>query len=173
MSTHKEYALIAILATAAIVGVGPAFGFCPPDCTPKTNYTAGLMTGSNATTVQPIIIPTTLPLSLSTDKTVYDRQSVIDVTGHVQNVISGLPVTLRVSDSLGNVVQVSQLTVDNSGNFETKFNTSSPLWARGGTYTTLVQYGEQKGRRMQQEQFSIVPVVVEHQVANQISSQLL
>ncbi len=155
MSTHKEYALIAILATAAIVGVGPAFGFCPPDCTPKTNYTAGLMTGSNATTVQPIIIPTTLPLSLSTDKTVYDRQSVIDVTGHVQNVISGLPVTLRVSDSLGNVVQVSQLTVDNSGNFETKFNTSSPLWARGGTYTIYAQYGVQQGMRMAQVQISI------------------
>src|SRR5574337_437029 len=155
MSTHKEYALIAILATAAIVGVGPAFGFCPPDCTPKTNYTAGLMTGSNVTTVQPIIIPATLPLSLSTDKTSYDRQSVVDVTGHVQNVISGLPVTLRVSDSLGNIVQVSQLTVDSSGNFETKFNTSSPLWARGGTYTIYAQYGVQQGMRMAQTQISI------------------
>ena len=155
MSTHKEYALIAILATAAIVGVGPAFGFCPPDCTPKANYTEGLMTGGNAANVQPIIIPATLPLSLSTDKTTYDRQSVIDVTGHVQNVISGLPVTLRISDSLGNVVQVSQLTVDNSGNFETKINTSSPLWTRGGLYTIYAQYGVQQGMRMAQIQFSI------------------
>ncbi len=155
MSTHKEYALIAILATAAIVGVGPAFGFCPPDCTPKANYTAGLMAGGNVTTVQPIIISETLPLSLSTDKTTYDRQSVIDVTGHVQNVISGLPVTLRISDSLGNIVQVNQLTVDNNGNFETKINTSSPLWTRGGIYTIYAQYGVQQGMRMAQIQFSI------------------
>ncbi len=155
MSTHKEYALIAILATAAIVGVSPAFGYCPPDCAPKTNYTMGLITGTNVTTDQPIIIPTALPLSLSTDKTVYDRQSVINVTGNVQNIIVGLPVTLRVSDSLGNIVQVSQLTVDNSGNFETKFNTSSPLWARGGTYTIYAQYGVQQGMRMVKTQITI------------------
>jgi len=155
MSTHKEYALIAILATAAIVGVGPAFGFCPPDCAPKANYTAGLMAGNNTTTVQPIIIPVTLPLSLTTDKTTYDRQSTILVTGHVQNIISGLPVTLRVSDSSGNVVDVEQLTVDNSGNFQTKINTSSPLWTSGGTYTIYAQYGIQQGMRQTQTQFSI------------------
>ncbi|MDE1862060.1 MAG: PEFG-CTERM sorting domain-containing protein [Thaumarchaeota archaeon] len=159
MSTHKEYALIAILATAAIVGVGPAFGYCPPDCTPKTNYTAGLMTGNNVTTVQPIVIPVSLPLSLTTDKTTYDRQSVVDVTGHVQNVIPGLPVTLRVSDSLGNIVEVSQLTVDNKGNFETKFDTSSPLWSRGGTYTIYAQYGVQQGLRMAQTQITIGTVI--------------
>ena len=155
MSTHKEYALIAILATAAIVGVSPAFGFCPPECTPKTNYTAGLMTGNNVTTVQPIIIPATLPLSLTTDKTVYDQKSVVDVTGHVQNIIPGLPVTLRVSDSLGNIVEVSQLTIDNQGNFETKFDTSSPLWSRGGTYTIYAQYGVQQGLRMAQKQIIV------------------
>ncbi|MGI0046767.1 MAG: PEFG-CTERM sorting domain-containing protein [Nitrosotalea sp.] len=155
MSTHKEYALIAILATAAIVGVGPAFGFCPPDCAPKSNYTASLMAGSNVTTVQPIVIPVTLPLSVSTDKTTYDRQSVIDVTGHVQNIISGLPVTLRVSDSLGNIVDVDQLTIDGSGNFQTTINTSSPLWTSGGTYTIYAQYGVQQGMRTAQTQFSI------------------
>ena len=155
MSTHKEYALIAILATAAIVGVGPAFGFCPPDCTSRANYTAALMAGGNASTVQPIIIPTTIPLSLSTDKTTYDRQSIVDVTGHVQSVISGLPVTIRVSDPMGNIVQVSQITLDNSGNFEVKYNTSSPLWARGGTYTIYAQYGVQQGMRIAQKQITV------------------
>ena len=155
MSTHKEYALIAILATAAIVGVGPAFGYCPPTCAPGSNYTAGLMSGSNVTTVQPIVIPVTLPLSVSTDKTTYDRQSTITVTGHVKNVIPGLPVTMRVSDSLGNIVQVDQLTVDSSGNFNTTLNTSSPLWTNSGTYTIYTQYGVQQGLRIAQTQFSI------------------
>ncbi len=155
MSTHKEYALIAILATAAIVGVGPAFGFCPPDCAPKSSYTTGLMTGSNTTTVQPIVIPPTLPLYVTTDKTTYDRQSTILVTGYVANQIPGQPVTMRISDPLGNFVEVNQLTVDNSGNFQAKINTSSPLWNADGTYTIYVQYGSQQGMRTYQTQFSI------------------
>ena len=155
MSTHKEYALIAILVTAAVVGVGPALGYCPPDCTPKANYTQDLITGSNTTTVQPIIIPATLPLSLSTDKTVYSSQAVVDVTGHVANVIPNVPITLRVISSEGNVVYVNQLTPDASGNFEAKISTSSPLWTSSGAYTLYAQYGVQQGMRMAQTQFSI------------------
>ncbi len=154
--SNKEYALIAILATAAVVCVGPAFGVgCTPPCTPRANYTTELMTGSNTTTVQPIVIPPALPLSVTTDKTTYDRQSIILVTGHVANQIPGQPVTMRVSDPLGNFVEVDQLTVDSSGNYQTKINTSSPLWTTSGTYTIYVQYGSQQGMRTDQTQFSI------------------
>jgi predicted secreted protein with PEFG-CTERM motif len=62
---------------------------------------------------------------------------------------------MRISDPLGNFVQVNQLTVDNSGNFEAKINTSSPLWTASGTYTIYVQYGSQQGMRTAQTQFSI------------------
>ena len=155
MSTHKEYALIAILATAAIVGVGPAFGYCPPDCAPKSDYTAGLMAGSNATNVQAIVIPPAFPITVTTDKPTYDRQSTIVVTGNVLNPIPGQPVTLRISDPHGNYVQINQVTVDNSGDFQAKINTSSPLWTSDGTYTILAQYGSQQGLRTAQTQFSI------------------
>ncbi len=155
MSTHKEYALIAILATVAIVGVGPAFGFCPPTCAPKSDYTAGLAAGGNSTNVQAIVIPTAFPISVTTDKPTYDRQSTILVTGNVQNPIPGQAVTLRVSDPLGNFVQVNQVTVDNNGNFQAKISTSSPLWKSDGTYTILAQYGSQQGLRTAQTQFSI------------------
>ena len=87
MSTHKEYALIAILATEAIVGIGPAFGYCPPDCAPKSDYTGGLMTGSNSTNVQAIVIPPAFPITVTTDKPTYDRQSTIVETGSVLNPI--------------------------------------------------------------------------------------
>ena len=155
MSTHKEYALIAILVTAAIVGVGPAFGDCPPDCTPKANYTQNLITGSNTTTVQPIIIPTVLPLSLMTDKAMYNKDSVVSVTGHVANVIPNVPITIRVVDSQGNIVYVNQIAPDTSGNFAAKISTASPLWTSSGTYTLYAQYGVQQGMRMAQTQFSI------------------
>ena len=68
MSTHKEYALIAILATIAVVGVVPAFADCPPDCLPKATYNPFTASG-------PI-----LPISVTTDKSTYDHNSIIMVS---------------------------------------------------------------------------------------------
>ncbi len=96
MSTHKEYALIAILATAAVIGILPAFA-----------QSAGSSQISPGTGSQQI-----LPISVSTDKDVYDRQSIVIVTGHVQNAIGGQAVTMKVSDPTGNVVQVNQTNIE-------------------------------------------------------------
>ncbi len=133
MSTHKEYALIAILATAAVVGIMPAFAVSPAD----TMYQSQI---SPSTVSQQM-----LPITVSTDKNTYDRQSTIIVTGHVQNSIAGQAVTIKVSDPNGNIVEVDQLTLDNNGNFQDKVNTSSPLWSAGGTYTLYAQAGSQQG----------------------------
>jgi predicted secreted protein with PEFG-CTERM motif len=133
MSTHKEYALIAILATAAVVGVVPAFAISPADTTHSSQISPS--TGSQQI----------LPIAVSTDKNAYDRQSTIIVTGHVQNSIAGQAVTMKVSDPHGSVVEVNQLTLDNNGDFQTKINTSSPLWSSGGTYTIYVQAGSEQG----------------------------
>src|SRR5690349_20512768 len=130
MSTHKEYALIAILATAAAVSILPAFAQSPAD----TNaHNANMLSSTGSQQI--------LPISVSTDKDTYDRQSTIIVIGHVLEPITGQSVTMKVSDPSGNVVEVDQLTVDNNGDFQKKINTSSPLWTLGGTYTIYVQYG--------------------------------
>jgi predicted secreted protein with PEFG-CTERM motif len=132
MSTHKEYALIAILATAAVIGIIPAFAQSAADTSSSQN---SFGTGSQQI----------LPIAVSTDKDVYDRQSIVIVTGHVQNAIAGQAVTMKVSDPTGKIVQVNQLTLDNNGDFQDKINTSSPLWSSGGTYTISVQAGAQQG----------------------------
>ncbi len=142
MSTHKEYALIAILATAAVVGILPVFA--SSDTTTDSSQISPSSTGSQI-----------LPIAVSTDKDTYDRQSTIIVTGHVQNAITGNSVTMKVSDPTGKVVEVNQLTVDNNGNFNTKINTSSPLWSSGGTYTIYVQYGAQQGLLSTTTQFTL------------------
>jgi len=142
MSTHKEYALIAILATAAVIGIIPAFAQSTADTSSSQN--------SPGTGSQQI-----LPIAVSTDKDVYDRQSVVIVTGHVQNAIAGQAVTMKVSDPTGKIVQVNQLTLDNNGNFQDKINTSSPLWSSGGTYTIYVQAGAQQGLLSTTTQFSL------------------
>src|SRR5713101_3784934 len=144
MSTHKEYALIAILAMAAVVGILPSFAQSPAD-----TYANSASTLSSTWSQQ------ILPISVSTDKDVYDRQSTIIVTGHVLSPITGQTVTMKVSDPEGGVVEVDQLTVDNNGDFQTKINTSSPLWTVGGTYTIYVQYGAQQGLHTDTTEFSM------------------
>ncbi|MDE1770829.1 MAG: PEFG-CTERM sorting domain-containing protein [Thaumarchaeota archaeon] len=96
-----------------------------------------------------------LPIAVSTDKNVYDRQSIVIVTGHVQNSIAGQAVTMKVSDPTGKIVQVNQLTLDNNGDFQDKINTSSPLWSSGGTYTISVQAGAQQGLLSTTTQFTL------------------
>ncbi|MDR3782430.1 MAG: PEFG-CTERM sorting domain-containing protein, partial [Candidatus Nitrosotalea sp.] len=142
MSTHKEYALIAILVTAAVIGIIPVFAQSAVDTSSSQN--------SPGTGSQQI-----LPIAVSTDKDVYDRQSIVIVTGHVQNSIAGQAVTMKVSDPTGKIVQVNQLTLDNNGNFQDKINTSSPLWSSGGMYTIYVQAGAQQGLLSTTTQFSL------------------
>jgi predicted secreted protein with PEFG-CTERM motif len=140
MSTHKEYALIAILATAAVIGILPAFA----------QSEAGSSQISPSTGFQQI-----LPIAVSTDKDVYDRQSTVIVTGHVQNAIAGQAVTMKVSDPTGKIVEVNQPTLNSNGDFQTKIDTSSPLWTSGGIYTISVQAGAQQGLLSTTTQFTL------------------
>jgi len=140
MSTHKEYALIAILATIAVVGVVPAFA----QWQMLPSGTSNPMPSEN----------TPIPLTVSTDKATYDHNSIIMVSGHVRNPYPGQQITLRVSDPSGSIVQVSQLTLDNNGDFGTKLTTASPLWTKSGVYTIFAQYGNQQGTSAQ-VQFTI------------------
>ena len=132
MSTHKEYALIAVLATIAVVGMVPAFA-------QWQNLNSGSLNPAHPEATTPI------PVTVSTDKTAYDHNSIVVVSGHVTNPYPGQQVTLRVSDSTGKIVQVTQLVLDNNGDFGTKINTASPLWTKGGVYTIFAQYGNPQG----------------------------
>ena len=135
MSTHKEYALIAILATAAIIGVVPAFAAYNP-------YLACPDCDDNATIQQ---IPS-IPISVTTDKTVYDHVSKIMISGHVARPNPGQDVTVKITSPSGNVVSTSQLTVDSNGDFSTTVSTAGNLWFENGGYTIKVQQGDEQAR---------------------------
>ena len=127
MSTHKEYALIAILATAAIMGAIPAFAANEQAC--PNCY------GVEDTGMQ-------LPISVWTDKAVYNQPDTIQVGGHVRDPNPNVDVALKVVGPTGNLVKVDQLMVDDNGDFETTLSTASPLWTKSGAYTISVQYGK-------------------------------
>jgi predicted secreted protein with PEFG-CTERM motif len=137
MSTHKEYALIAILATAAVVGVMPAFADNPYLACPDCNDTSSNIPSSP------------IPMSVTTDKTMYDHNSVIMVSGHVKNPYPGQDVAMKVISPSGNVVYAAQLTLDSNGDFSTKVNTASTLMAEDGQYTIYVQQGDEQARTNQ------------------------
>ena len=135
MSTHKEYALIAILATAAVIGVVPAFATDNPyRACPDCNDT------SNTQQVPPIAI------TVTTDKPVYDHNSQIMITGHVANPYPGQDVAVKITSPSGNVVTAAQLTLDNNGDFATKISTAGNLWFENGQYTITVQQGDEQAR---------------------------
>ncbi len=127
MSTHKEYALIAILATAAATGVIPAFAAGEDACPDCIGFEDAEMQ---------------LPISVWTDKAVYNQPDTIQVGGHVRDPNPNVDVTLKVVGPSGNLVKVDQLMIDDNGDFETTLSTASPLWTKSGIYTISVQYGK-------------------------------
>ena len=137
MSTHKEYALIAILATAAVVGVVPAFADNPYLACPDCNDTSSNIPSSP------------IPMTVTTDKTVYDHNPVILVSGHVKNPYPGQDVAMKVISPSGNVVAAAQLSLDSNGDFSTRINTASPLMTESGQYTIYVQQGDEQARTNQ------------------------
>jgi len=147
MSTHKEYALIAILATAAVVGVVPAFADNPYLACPDCNDTSSNIPSSP------------IPITVTTDKTMYDHNSVILVSGHVKNPYPGQDVATKVISPSGNVVAAAQLSLDSNGDFSTTINTASPLMTENGQYTIYVQQGDEQARTNQVVfQLASVPV---------------
>ncbi|MDH5415667.1 MAG: PEFG-CTERM sorting domain-containing protein [Nitrosopumilus sp.] len=82
-----------------------------------------------------------IPISVWTDKTEYNHNEIITVTGQVANIASGYPVTVTVVSPLNSIVTVNQITVAADKSFETTLNTASAMWKHDGTYTIKVNYG--------------------------------
>jgi len=92
----------------------------------------------------PIFAQTETPVSIWTDKSSYDHNSVINVQGKVANIRPGADITIRITGPTGNIVTVDQVKVNSDGTFQTTFNTSGILWKFDGTYVIKATYGPQE-----------------------------
>jgi len=80
-------------------------------------------------------------LSIETDSDVYDRSSIITVTGQIANIDPNyLAVALKVISPNGNIAGVAQPEVNTDGNFVGIFNTSGYAWINNGTYEITATY---------------------------------
>ena len=132
MGIRKYYFLILLLVPILIsVSVNDVFALeqACPDCEAEGAIT------SEEELLQKV------PISVWTDKSLYNHESTIRVDGQVANIRAGTPVTLTVISPTNNIVTQDQLTVDGDGNYGITLSTAGNLWKYDGIYTIRVQYG--------------------------------
>ena len=79
-------------------------------------------------------------IELTADNTAYQEGDVITITGTIEKVIPGMPVTLQVFFEK-NLIQVSQVKVSQDGEFTDTFTAAGPQWQNEGTVIIKSDYG--------------------------------
>ncbi|MDE1763861.1 MAG: PEFG-CTERM sorting domain-containing protein [Thaumarchaeota archaeon] len=103
-------------------------------------------TTSASNTITPTT-PTTPSITVSTDRGSYLIGDTIVISGQVQAVVPGTPLTIQILNPNNNLVHVDQIAVSSDGKYtDSAIKAScspdqSCLWTTSGTYTVKVQYG--------------------------------
>ena len=79
-------------------------------------------------------------ISLTSDNTAYQEGDVITITGSIEKVIPGMPVSLQILFEK-NLIQVSQVNVSQDVKFTDTFTAAGPQWQNEGTVTIKANYG--------------------------------
>ena len=79
-------------------------------------------------------------ITLTSDNTAYQEGDVITITGTIEKVIPGMPVSLQVFFEK-NLIQVSQVNVSQDGKFTDTFRAAGPQWQNEGTIIIKANYG--------------------------------
>ena len=137
MKTRTSYVAIAILAIAAGLSAIPAFGQQLP-CPGCLDIDVREYAKESFQSKQPV--------SVNTDKTMYDHDSMISITGLVSAIRPGTDVGLIVigPPPFNNIVKIDQIKVQSDRTFSTTISTAGELWKYDGTYTIKVTYGSQE-----------------------------
>ena len=79
-------------------------------------------------------------IELKSDNTAYEEGDIITITGTVEKVIPGMPISLQVFFGT-NLIQVSQVKVSQDGQFSDTFTAAGPQWNNEGTVLIRANYG--------------------------------
>ena len=77
---------------------------------------------------------------LVADNTAYQEGDVITITGSVEKVIPGMPISLQIFFER-NLIQVSQVRVSQDGEFTDTFTAAGPQWLNEGNVIIRANYG--------------------------------
>ncbi len=81
------------------------------------------------------------PIIIWTDAKNYDHNSIITVNGFLRPENTFNPITFTVSNPIGNIVTIEQITPEPNGDFTLRLNTASALWKSDGSYIIKAQSG--------------------------------
>jgi len=132
MNNRTSFALLTVLTIVGAITMSSAYA-------EQQAFVKDILTDVRITANEELLKD--MPISVWTDKTNYEHNDTIMVTGQVANVASGFPVTVTVVSPLNSIVTIDQLTVADDSTFETTLNTAGAMWKYDGTYTIKVNYG--------------------------------
>ena len=89
---------------------------------------------------------------LESNNTAYQEGDVITITGSIEKVIPGMPVSLQIFFEK-NLIQVSQVNVSQEGKFSDTFTAAGPQWQNEGTVTIKANYGADTATELNVEFF--------------------
>ena len=153
MNFRTLYVLIAILAAVGALTISQAYAYeLPPACPDCV--------GDGSISSEELRLQE-LPISVWTDRSIYDHESTIRVEGKVANVRSGTQVALLVKSPFkDNIVTVDQLVVDSNGMFSTTLTTAGKNWKYDGAYIIRVQYSNDVWNKVTVELTGGIPLVM-------------
>ena len=118
-------------------------------------------------------VPAAPLITTSVDKSSYTIGDSIVISGEVQSVVVGTPLTIQILDSNNNLVQVAQIDVSQDGKYTDTIKAVGSLWKSNGVYTAKVQYGPPNVTAQATFTFqsSLVPISNAFQLKDPISQQ--
>ena len=82
-------------------------------------------------------------LTVTTEKESYAAGEPVEVLGLVDIILEGTPIVIRVVSPVGNMIHPAQVDVESDGSFSETISTSiGGKWKETGTYTIMVNYGD-------------------------------
>ena len=85
--------------------------------------------------------PTAALVTTSIDRSSYVLGDTIVISGQVQAVVSGTPLSIEILDPQNNVAKIDQIDVSQDGKYTYSTKAAGPYWKLNGSYTVKVQYG--------------------------------
>ncbi len=84
----------------------------------------------------------TPPILVTSDLKSYNQGDTIIIKGTVRDIENQTAITVRVFNSIKNLVSIGQFTPTSTGSFSDIIKANGPLWTQAGNYTIIAQYGK-------------------------------
>ena len=142
---------ILLLALSAIV-LSQSYGFAYADHG-GNHYTGGIVQGT---------------ITIGTDSSSYTTGDMINILGSVSDYDESDPfknfdITLKLVAPNGNIITISQISLNSDGSYSTFIPAQGPLWKYDGDYTVFASHGSDKNASTTFT-FILAPEVIEEEV---------